>query len=578
METHNHWQLTSLYPTKALWRKDIAALATATQALEYHKNTLTTGEALLNCLDLFYQGEEMANRITVYPGLQLSQDITSATAQKMVDQAERAVEAFYSATAFIEPEILSLKDKTLEKFIQNTPGLMIYRHYLEDLIRSRDHVLSAEIESLLETIEHITDAPEEIFTMLEDADMDFGTVTDENGNTVALTHGSYDALIDSPCQKVRKAVYQAYKAPYLAAKNTIATTLVASIQKDATLAQLRNHPTALAAALFEDNIPTKVYNQLIKTVGQFIPALQKYITLRKKMLKLDEIHLYDISAATQAEESIPYATAQELFLKAVAPLGEEYVNTAKHGMDNGWVDVYEAPNKESGAYTWGAYGNHPYVLLNYNNTMEDAFTLAHEMGHAMHRHYSWMYQPSVYGDASDFTGEIASTVNEVLMIEYLLESNPSPQLLVKYLEQFRTTVFVQTMYAEFEKIVHGMAADDDTPTLDDLNEIYHNLLVKYYGEELVIDPESQMGWAVSHFFDAFYVYQYATGYAAALAIVKQLDNPKGVSKYLEFLKAGGSNYPCTLLKKAGVNLNTPAPICSALETFTALVDKLEAML
>jgi len=578
------WNLENLYPSHEHWRKDVDALPMLTEEIAAFQGKLTTGETLADCLEKYFVTSETVSRMFVYANMKLHEDAGVSSSQGMADIAYAASTKCQAATAFVVPEILSNDEATINGFIANTPALKRYEHYLENIMREKAHVCSAEVEEILASAQEMGSAASNIYGMLDSTDLKFGTITDENGDTVEITHGRYFTLMQSPNRRVRKDAFDAYYKSYMALKNTLATALNSSIKKDIFFARTRNYESSLDAALSGSNIPRRVYASLIEAVHEYLPAMHRYMAIRKKALNLDELHMYDIYTpiVAPAEAKITYAQAKKKVAEGLAPLGAGYVAAMEKGMESGWIDVYENEGKESGAYAWGAFGGHPYVLLNHEDTLSDMFTLAHEMGHAMHSYYSWETQPYAYAYPNIFLCEVASTVNETILMEHMLKTTTDPKtrtyLLGQYLEQFRGTVFRQVMFAEFEMIVHQMAEKGQPLTLDAVNDVYRQLNVKYYGPDMVIDAEIDLEWArIGHFYRSFYVYQYATGYAAALAFTKRIVDgvPGALEGYLEFLKAGGSDYAIEILKKAGVDMGTPAPVREALKVFEGLVAEME---
>jgi oligoendopeptidase F len=581
------WNLEDLYQTEALWQEDIAKVTAGTEAIAAFQGELTTGEALATCLNKLYDTNAIMYRVYVYANMRLHEDANIAASQAMADTAQSLYIKFGAATSFITPEILSHDEATLRAFIAATPGLKIYEHYLGDIIRGKAHTLSAEIEAILANSAEIGNAPSNIFDMFSNADLKFGTITDEDGNTVELTKGKYGTMMESTNRRVRKDAFETFTAAYEKMKNTLATTFASSVKKDVFYARTRKYDSALDLALQGSNIPHDVYHQLIDTVAEFLPVYHRYVALRKKALGLDSLQTYDMGVplVASADTKISYEDAKQKLAEGLGALGADYVAAMAKGMESGWIDVYENEGKESGAYAWGAPGGHPYVLMNYEDRMYDMFTLAHEMGHAMHSYYSWETQPAVYAGYTTFLAEVASTVNETMLMDYMVETTTDPKvrayLLGEYLDQFIGTVFRQTMFAEFELITHGMAEKGEPLTLEALNKIYRDLNAKYYGPDVILDEASDLGWArIPHFYRAFYVYQYATGYSAAIAFKKRLQsgNPQVLDAYLGFLKAGSSDYSIEILKKAGVDMSTPTPVREALQVFEELVGELEKAL
>ncbi|MCL2527053.1 MAG: oligoendopeptidase F [Defluviitaleaceae bacterium] len=583
------WKLENLYPTQEAWRNDVNIIPSKTEAVEAFKGKLTTGESLAACLTQYFAAYETVSRMFVYATMKMHEDAGISDSQGMANVAEATATKFDAATAFIVPEILTHDEAAIQSFITNTQGLAPYKFFLENILREKAHIRSAEVEELLASAQEVGGTARNLYSMLESTDLKFDTITDENGNTVEVTHGRFFTLMQSKDRRVRKDAFKVYYKSFWALKNTLATMLSASIKKDIFNAKARNYNSTLDAALSSSNIPREVYQQLINTVHEFLPAMHRYMALRKKALKVDELHMYDIYTpiVEEADAKISYQDAKKKVAEGLAPLGEEYLAAMIKGMEpeSGWIDVYENEGKEAGAYAWGCYGNHPYVLLNHDDTLTDMFTLAHEMGHAMHDHYTWNTQPNVYAYPNIFLAEVASTVNETILMEHMLKTTTDQKtkayLLGEYLEQFRGTVFRQVMFAEFEMITHAMAEAGEPLTLDAVNKVYRDLNVKYHGPDMVIDEEIDLEWArISHFYRAFYVYQYATGYSAALAFTKRIQNggEEALEDYLGFLKAGSSDYAIEILKKAGVDMSTPAPVREALQVFEGLVGEMEAIL
>jgi len=586
--TQYKWKLEDLYPTPEVWRKDVDAIPGKIEAIAAFKGKLTTGEALASCLSQYNAAADIIARLYIYANMRLHEDASVSASQGMADIAESTNVKFSAATSFIVPEILAHNEAAILGFIAATPGLKPYEFYLSNLMREKTHIRSAEVEEILASAQEVGVAASNIYNMLDSSDMKFGTIADENGDTIEVTHGRYFTLMQSKDRRVRKDAFETYYKSFWAMKNTLATMLNASIKKDIFYARTRNHKSTLDAALSDSNIPRTVYEQLIAAVHEYLPAMHRYISLRKKALKLDEHHMYDIYApmVEAADTKITYEEAKKRAAEGLAPLGQEYLAAMEKGMEpeSGWIDVYENEGKQSGAYAWGCYGGHPYVLLNHEDTLSDMFTLAHEMGHAMHSYYSWKTQPNHDAYPNIFLCEVASTVNETILMEYMLKTTTDPKtrtyLLGEYLDQFRSTVFRQVMFAEFEMITHGMAEAGEPLTLDALNKVYRELNVKYYGPDMVLDEQIDLEWArISHFYRAFYVYQYATGYSAALAFAKRLQtgDAQKLEDYLGFLKAGGSDYAIEILKKAGVDMSTPEPVRAALKVFEGLVDEMETL-
>jgi len=584
--TQHKWKLEDMYPSQADWQKDVDALSKKCEELLSFQGKLTSGQALADCLDKLFEASTIVGRVYVYANMKLHEDATISESQGLAGLAQTAYVKYSAAFSFIQPEILTHSEETINNFIDSTPGLGLYKHYLNDIMREKAHVLSAEIEAILANAGEVTGAPKNIFDMLDNADLKFGNIVDADGNTVELTHGRYHSLMQSQDRRVRKETFTAYYGSYSKLINTIAATLISSVKKDNFLAKTRNYNSALEASLSGSNIPGKVYTQLIDSVHCFLPAMHRYMAIRKRALKLDELHLYDMAVplVSEVDVQILYEDAKKKLSEGLAPLGEAYLSAMNKGMESGWIDVYENEGKQSGGYCWGTFSSHPYVLLNYDNKLSDLFTLAHEMGHAMHSYYTWETQPKPYAGYTTFLAEVASTVNETLLMDYMLKTTTCPKtrayLIVEYIDQFRGTIFRQTMFAEFEKIVHEMADNGQPLTVDSLGATYRGLVEKYFGTGVVIDDQIAMEWArIPHFYTAYYVFQYATGYSAAVAFNKRLQtgNPRALEAYLGFLKAGSSEYSIDILKKAGVDMSTSTPVNEALKVFESLVEELDKL-
>lgn len=578
------WSIEDLYKSDESWEKEFNTYTEKINEITQYKNRLTI-DNLAECLALKDKIFEQVERLYVYANLKGNEDSTNTKYQGYCIKADALISHASNASAFIEPEILALdEDKLLAKL--NSDSLNVYTHYIKDILRSKKHILDSDKESLLAQFYEINSAPENIFGMLNNADISFPDVTDSKGEAHKLTHGTFISLLQSSDRILRKNAFKALYETYYKQKNTISTIYTASVKKDIINAKIRNYNTALDSCLFANNIPTEVYTNLISTVKKHLPLMHKYVALRKKCLKLDELNMYDLYTpiVEKAETYIDYTTAKKTVLKSVAPLGKEYVDILSKALnEEKWVDIYENEGKRSGAYSWGSYGCHPFVSLNFNNNVDSMFTLAHEMGHAMHSHYTWSNQPFIYGDYTIFVAEVASTVNEALLMEYLLanttDKNQKMYLLNYYMEQFRGTLFRQTMFAEFELKIHTLIENGDSVTFTELCEIYMELNREYYGSEITIDNEISWEWArIPHFYTQYYVYQYATGYSAAIALSQKILKDNGAQAYINFLKSGSSKYSIDLLKGAGVDMTTAEPINNAMKVFESVLTQIENLI
>jgi oligoendopeptidase F len=490
------------------------------------------------------------------------------------------------AGAYIEPELLALPEGTVERFLEEEQELKVYRQYFENIMRQREHVLSGEMEALLALAGEMAEAPKDIFTMFNNADLRFPTIQGEDGKEVEVTHGRFLPLLQSKNRNVRKDAFQALYSVYGKYRNTLAATYRANVKQEIFYAKARRYGSTLEAALDGSHIPVAVYDQLIDAVHHTFPLMHRYVKLRKKLLGVDELHMYDlyVPMTEEAGQQISFAQAKEMVLEGLKPMGEEYLGLLQEGFDHGWIDVYENQGKRSGAYSWGAYGTHPYVLLNYQGSLHDVFTLAHEMGHALHSWYSDEHQPYIYAGYKIFVAEVASTCNEALLIHHLIGTTEDPKqkayLINYFLEQFRTTLYRQTMFAEFEKITHSRQEAGETLTADSLCEIYYGLNKQYFGDDIVIDREIELEWArIPHFYTPFYVYQYATGFSAAIALSKRIleEGETAVADYRKFLQGGSSKYPLDLLRMAGVDMEDGKTVEDALEVFAQYLDEMERL-
>lgn len=582
------WALEDLFLTDADWEAAVKQLEEQLAQLKgYAGKVSASADALYAYLTLADETENLFEKVLVYSNEKMHEDMGNSTYQGYAAQAQTAATRLSAAEAFFEPELLAMEESRLQGFLKEDPKLEKYRLLIDRIWRGKEHTLSAAGEEILAKTYEMATAPDDIFSMFNDADAKFGTIRDENGKEVELTHGRFGGFMESSDRRVRKEAFEALYQTYDQFKNTLAATYSANVKKAKFYADVRKYPSALAAALAPGNIPTEVYDNLIETVHRFLPAMYRYVALRKRALGVEELHMYDVYVPLVADQTkkIPFAEAKEIVKRGLAPMGEEYVSHLEEGFDHRWIDVYENRGKRSGAYSWGAYGTHPYVLLNYQGKLDDVFTLAHEMGHALHSWYSNANQPYVYSGYLIFVAEVASTCNESLLMQYLLKESKDKKekayLLNHFIDQFKGTLFRQTMFAEFEKITHEMYAKGESLTAERLCAVYMDLNRKYFGEEMVSDPQIALEWArIPHFYTEFYVYQYATGFSCAIALSKRIleMGEAGVADYMKFLKGGCSKDPIELLKMAGVDISTPKPVEDALQLFEELVSELEELL
>lgn len=581
------WKLEDIYASNDLWEKDFAEVKSLAAKLEQYKGQLALGsENLLHCLEAFAAMNRLFEKVYVYAHMRSHEDSANGFYQSYSDRSDSLSVEVSSASSFVVPEILAIPSDKLANFLNENEKLAFYKRYIDDIIRNKPHVLSASEEQILAMSGEMANAPGSIFSMLNNADIKFPTIKDEKGNDIELTKGRFIQLMESTDRTVRKDAFEAMYTTYKKQRNTLAALLNAQVKSNIFNAKVRKYSSARESYLFPDNVPEAVYDNLIQSMHDNMHLMHRYMKLRKQMLGLDELHMYDVytSMVKEAKMDITYQEAVEKVKEGVAVLGEQYSKDLEKGFTSGWIDVYENEGKRSGAYSWGCYDSHPYVLLNHTDTVNSMFTLAHEMGHALHSFYSDANQPYIYAQYKIFVAEVASTLNEALLMHYMLKNttdkNEKMYLLNYYMEQFRTTVYRQTMFAEFEKLIHAKAEAGESLTADVLSKIYHDLNVQYYGPDMVVDELLDMEWSrIPHFYTSFYVYKYATGFSAATAIAHKIINEgqSAIDKYLEFLKSGGSDYPIELLKIAGVDMTTPEPVNNALKVFEDLLNQMEEL-
>ena len=583
MNPENTWDLSPVFPDEAAWRAELEACDAQVKALSDLPGALTQSrEALKAGLDRLYAASEKAERVYAYAMLKKSEDGGDPKAQEMEARALTMLVALQTAMAFVNPEILALGDR-LEDWL-SWEGLAPYRHILRDIARARAHTLDAGGEKLLAMLGDAAQTPENAFTMLSEVDMHFPSVPDEGGQEIPLTHGSFGILRESRSRKLRQGAFERYFGEYARYGNTFAAIYAGSVKLDNFNADARGYESACAAALFGNNVPVKLYDDLIEAVHGALPAMRDYIELRRARLGVDTLHLYDLYApiVDDVDIDMPFESGRALVKEALKPLGEEYQALLDRAFNERWIDVYENQGKHTGAYSMGVYGVHPYVLLNYTGKLDDAFTLAHELGHSMHSFFSDRAQDYANHDYAIFVAEVASTVNEVLLTRHLLkvETDPARRAMVlnHFLEGFRTTIFRQTLFAEFERRAHDLCAQGVPLTAESLNGLYHELNAAYYAG-CEIDDFCDVEWArIPHFYTAFYVYQYATGFSSAVAIADRILKTGDASQYLKFLSTGGSDYPIEELKLAGVDLTRPDALRDALNAFARTLEELREIL
>lgn len=585
ISSENTWDLTPLYADRTAFSEAFSAAESKIPILASYRGKISQSAANLYA----YLKEKDAQLLVVdrlysYAFQYSDQDTANTTAQAMKNQALGLYTRLFSAISWESPEILTLTQELLNDWYAEEPGLENYRHFLNDTLRQKAHTLSAGEEELLSLSADMSYGPQTIFNMFNNADLHFPAIDDGKGHPIEVTHGRFITLMESRNRQVRKDAFKALYHTYGAYKNTLAAAYSANVKKELFYTRARKYTSTMEAHLDSYHIPTAVYTQLIDTVHSFLPSMYRYVNLRKKLLGLDELHMYDVYTPIIEYHSpeIPFEKAKDIVLEGLAPLGDDYLALLREGFDNRWIDIYENQGKRSGAYSTCVYGTHPYVLLNYQGNLDNVFTLAHEMGHSLHSCYTNATQTYVNSNYTIFVAEIASTCNEYLLISHLLEKAESKEekayLLNHLLDQFKGTLFRQTMFAEFEKITHEKEAAGEALTCDTLCEIYKDLNKLYFGPDMVIDDEIAMEWArIPHFYTPFYVYQYATGISAAIAFGRRIlsGEPGALADYKRFLSGGCSMDCIDLLKSCGVDMTTTEPTTAALQVFDTCLGELE---
>ncbi len=582
------WNLEDIYENQAAWDKDAEDIKSLTgELVQLAGHLADSAESLLKALRLSDAINEKASRMLNYAHRKRDEDNTISEYQALADRGLALLIETESARAFFVPEVLEISEDRIKSFLAENEDLRLYTFLLNEMLRHKAHVLSAAEERLLAMAGEMAEAPDQIFTMFNDADTRFPKVKDEDGNEVELTHGRYGTLIESRNRELRKNVFEAFLPTYRKHINTLSATFSANVKKDLFYARARNYGSAREAALDDDNVPLSVYDNLIDAVHEALPKLHDYLRLRKRVLGLDELHMYDLYTplVPDLHLEIPYDEAVKTVKTALRPLGEKYGEVAAKAFNSRWVDVYETPGKASGAYSAGVYGVHPYILLNYQDRMSDVFTVAHELGHTMHSYFSSEAQPFVYANYTIFVAEVASTCNEALLLHHLLQQSTDKQtrayLLNFQLERLRATLFRQTMFAEFEKLAHQYATEGGALTPEWLCATYYELNQQFFGAVCDVDKDIELEWArIPHFYNSFYVYKYATGISAATALSQQILNEgqPAVDRYLKFLQSGGSDYPIEQLKMAGVDMTSPDPVRTTIELFAKQTEELGKLL
>nr|WP_308691730.1 oligoendopeptidase F [uncultured Terrisporobacter sp.] len=584
IENKFKWTIDEMYPNEESIEKDIQKVKELIEEVKKYKGILADSEEnLFKALNISEEASRILQNLYVYTHMKSHEDTRINKNQGNATKTDMLSTELSMATSYMVPEIIAMDSEKLENYLK-TEKLSHYKKYVDDILRLKPHTLNEREEELLAAVADLSGVPENVYDMLSFADLQFPEIEDENGEKVRVTHSNFSLFLKSKDARVRKDAFEAMYGIYGQYKNTFASTLYGGIKSEIFYAKTRKYESALQGSLFQDNVSVDVYNNLIDAVHENLDTLNDYIDLKKKFLGLDKINMYDlyVPLTENFDMEISYEKAQKIILEALKPLGEEYLENVKKAFAEGWIDVYGNEGKQGGAYSWGSYDSKSYILMSYKDDLNSLFTLIHEMGHSMHSFYSKNNQPYLYSGYKIFVAEVASTLNELLLINYLLKNAESKEervyLLNYYLEQFRTTVYRQTMFAEFEKICHGKVEEGEPLTAEDFNNIYYDLNKKYYGESCDVNEEIALEWArIPHFYSNFYVYKYATGFSAASALSKQIleEGESAVSRYKEFLKSGGSEFPLDQLRKAGIDMEKKESVDEALHVFKDLVKQLE---
>lgn len=584
----NQWDLEAMYESVEKWNESYKMGKKLATEFEKHKGKVASSSKEL--LDTLKDQDELyriVGNLYSYAHMKLDEDTRKSSSQELSDKGLGLYVEIEDKTSFVTPEILTLDEETIKEYFVEEPKLQLYRKYIGNIIRQREHVLSPREESILAQMGELANAPEKIFSMLNNADIKFPKIKDENGEEVELTHGNYIPFMESDDRQVRRDAYEALYDTYSSFKNTFAASLDGELKKNIFNSNIRNYSSSREASLDQNNISLSVYDNLIESVHENLDTMYKYMEIRKRALGVEELHMYDIYTpiVKDVDMKIPFDEGVEKIKKALAPLGSEYMDVVEEGFSSRWIDIYENKGKRSGAYSGGSYDSKPFILLNYHDTLDNMFTTAHELGHSIHSYFTRKNQPFIYGNYSIFVAEVASTANEALLMDYMLKNtedkNEKLYLLNHYLESFRGTVFRQTMFAEFEMKINKHLESGGALTADYLSETYKELNKLYYGPDVVVDDKIAIEWArIPHFYYNFYVFQYATGYSAAVALSQAIlkEGTTAVNRYLNFLKSGSSDYPINVLETAGVDMTTKKPVDDAMKLFKQLVDEMDKLI
>jgi len=588
LQERDTWNLKGLYASANDWQADCIALESQLGTYASFAGTLGTSAARLKaCLEFDTQLSRTLESIYTYAHLRNDEDKTHTGHQAEYEKATQLLTRYQQASSFINPELMDIPEATMRDFL-NDPELEFFKYHIEKQLRFREHTLSAKEEALLAASSEMARTPQNVFGMLDNTDLNLGQIEDAEKRTVQITHGNFQSLLQNYDRRIRRETFESVYKSYEQHQYTFTALLDGSLKKDMFYARARNYPSVREQALFTENIPVTVYDQLIETVHNNLEPLYKYFAIRKRRLKLDELHVYDCSVplVENIKWDMNYEKAVIAIGEALAPLGEDYVATVTQGLlENRWVDRYECKGKRSGAYSSGCYDSNPFILMNYmDDNINSVYTLAHEAGHSMHSHFSKSHQEYLYADYTIFVAEVASTFNEALLTRYFLNQDIGPDmkiyLLCREIDNFRGTLFRQTMFAEFERDIYTSAEAGNAMTVDSFKDIYNQLLMRYFGSEVTLDPCLALEcFRIPHFYFGFYVYKYATGISAAYALAERVTKGGNaeLADYINFLKSGGSKYPIDLLKGAGVDMSSPKPVATALKKFKDLVDELETL-
>lgn len=589
IEDKYKWKTEDVFKSDDEWKEKFENLKTKINEFDKFQGKLSkSSELLLNCLKVRDEIDIQIDRLSIYAHLKSDEDTRVTKYQGYRDQVSSLAVQINQKEAFIQPEILQIPENKLWQFVEDQEGLEEYRHYFEDLLRSKDHVLSEEGEELLALAGDMSQSSYRIFSMFNNADIKFSEIEDEKGNKVELTKANFFVFQDSPDRRVREDAFREMYNTYQSWINTLAAALSGAVKKNIYYAKARKYNSALEATLHSDNIPISVYQNVISTLNKNLTPMHRYISIRKKVLGLDKVYPWDlyVPLLKELQWKVSYEEAVETIQIALAPLGEDYLAIMKKGFTSRWFDVYENKGKRSGAYSSSVYGiPHPYMLLNYQNMLDDMFTVAHEMGHSIHSYYTMKNQPYIYSDYTTFVAEVASTLNEALLMDYLIKKTTNKEkklyLINQYADQIRGTMYIQAIFAEFEKRIHDKLEAGEALTSDFYNGVARDIYTRYYGPDFEMDPIYDINWCrIPHFYYNFYVYQYATGIAAATAIAQKIisGDMEARDAYLNFLKSGNSDYSINLLKDAGVDMTSPQPIEATAILFSDLIDEMEKLL